>query len=93
MTKEYSYEEFTKLPENIQRWAQIIAQKDGRPAHREDYVDYAIRLVNKTESLKAQKRFFEMAVALENHKECHCFLFHTFLDWFDYVLRSKLVGF
>lgn len=102
MSKEYTYEEFNNMPELVKYWAKKISEKDGRPAHPEDYVSCAIILINKAENDLPQKfktaeeytdkvyneinRLFEIIIALRKHTPCHRDFCYSFLDWFDYVV-------
>ena len=97
-----TYEEFAQQPELVQFWAKKISEEDGRPAHPEDYVVYANKLMDKSDKNCPQRfktsadyankmfdeesRLFEMVVALDNHRPCHRDFCYSFLDWFDYVI-------
>ena len=93
MKNQYGYEEYSLTSPKIKNWADKISKADGRPNHPEDYVDYAVKLVNKSKNIKhaedfdMENRLFEMIIALDKHFPCHRDYCYSFLDWFNYIVN------
>jgi hypothetical protein len=80
-----TYEEFKQLEKDhptLAKWTCVIAANDDRPAHPEDYVDHAKRLLRFTQP----SAIFHRIQLLRNHPECHTPNTYSFLDFFELIV-------
>lgn len=85
--KNYTYGEFESLPNHIKRWASKISVWDDRPAHPEDYINMAYKILDKASGNQCiAEILFARVITLFNNPKCHTDFTYSFLDFFDYVL-------
>lgn len=89
MDKEYTYEEYQKQPDHIKSWAKKISVEDGRPAHPEDYVEYALELLDKAKGDQIiASVLLNRVMLLADHSECHTDGMYSFMDFWGYIIKG-----
>lgn len=91
--KEYTYEEYSKLPSEIQAWCIRISGMDGRPSHPEDYVVFAEELLKRANNNQVLANvLFSQVCCLHDNHNCHTAGMYSFLDFWDYIIRRSIIS-